>query len=145
MRYKQTDEAFNSNINKYGCLFFSLMDIAEEYTGHSFIIRTINKLYYELVDLGIMKEDCYVLDHEKVLQQALECFGAHDKVTYAGADYNSFYTDRKSWGNRNGMFLIMQYKTKNGNGHFRRIFYDSYKPDISLTGLMSIRFYDIGI
>jgi len=142
MRYKQTDEAFNSNINKYGCLFFSLMDIAEEYTGHSFIIRTINKLYYELVDLGIMKEDCYVLDHEKVLQQALECFDIHDKVTYAGAKY---LWENRSWGEHKGMFLIQQMKTQRGHGHFVRPHYDPYYPKIKFTDQLSVRYYNIGV
>jgi len=142
MRYKQTQEVFNPEINKYGCLFFSLMDIAEEYTGHSFIIRTINKLYSECVSLGIMRYDCYVLDHEKVLQQALECFGVHDKVTYVGAEY---LHKLGSWGEYSSMFQILQMRTQHGNGHFIRPHYDSYMPEIKFVTQLSIRFYDIGV
>jgi len=154
MEYLQTDNFFNEEINAEGCLFFSLMDITENHTGHSFIPKTINKLYNHLNDTTfvlykktypLMSNTCYVNNHEKCIQEALEVFGCHDKVKYVGAEYNSFYTKRKSWGNKNGMYIIMQYKTANGNGHFRRIFYDPYKPDIKLVGLMSIRFYDIGI
>ena len=145
MKYYQTQTHFYNNINKYGCLFFSLMDIAEEYTGHNFIPETIIKLYENLVDLGLMKKDCYVLDHEKVLQQALEMLSCHDKVTYSGAMYNHNLTDRKSWGESFGMFMILQMKTKNGNGHFRRAHYDPYKPDIKFSNLLSVRYYNIGI
>lgn len=142
MRYKQTDGVFNKNINKYGCLFFSLLDIAEEYTGHSFIIRTINKLYAECIDVGIMRADCYILDHEKVLQQALEYLGSHDKVTYSGAKY---LHKSGSWGETTGMFLILQMKTQRGNGHFCRPHYDSYKPEIHFVNQLSVRYYNIGV
>jgi len=142
LNYYQTDEHFNTDINKYGCLFFSLMDIAEKYTGHNFIPKTINKLYFELIDKGIMRKDCYILNHEKTLQMALEEFNCHDKVSYTGAEY---LNDRTSWGKKYGMYMILQFKTKNGNGHFRRPHYDSYKPEIKFTNVMSIRFYNIGI
>lgn len=142
MNYKQTDEYFNDLINKYGCLFFSLMDIAEEYTGHDFIPRTIRKLYDELVELGLMRKDCYVLNHEKVLQQALEVLDNHDKVTYTGAKY--LWNDR-TWGEDFGMFMIVQLRTKNGNGHFRRLHYDPYLPEIKFSNLLSVRFYNIGV
>ncbi len=142
MRYYQTDEYFNKEINKYGCLFFSLMDIAEEYTGHNFIPRSIRKLYYELIELGLMKKDCYVLDHTKLLQQALEVLGNHDKVTYIGGRY---FNDRDSWGEPYGMYMILQFKTKNGNGHFFRNHYDSYLPEVQFANIMSIRYYNIGI
>ena len=142
MKYKQTDEYFNEIINKYGCLFFSLMDIAESYTGHNFIPKTIKKLYDELIDLGLMKKDCYVLNHSKLLQQALEVLGCHDKVTYSGARY---FNDKPSWGDAYGMYMIMQFKTKNGNGHFFRNHYDPYLPEIKFDNIMSIRYYNIGV
>ena len=145
MKYKQTDEYFNKEINNYGCLFFSLMDIAEEYTGHNFIPKTIKKLYDDLIDLGLMKKDCYVLNHEKVLQQALEVLGNHDKVTYSGSMYNHNITDRKSWGETFGMYMILQLRTKNGNGHFTRMHYDPYYPEIKFGNLLSVRYYNIGI
>jgi hypothetical protein len=145
MNYYQTDSFFNDDIHKYGCLFFSLMDIAESYTGHSFIPKTINKLYDSLVDKSLMRPDCYVLNHEKVLQDALEVFTCHDKVTYAGAWYNDKQSYSVSWGERNGMYMIMQMRTKNGNGHFRRMHYDPYKPLIQFTNLQSVRYYDIGV
>ena len=145
MKYYQTDKTFSNEINKYGCLEFALMDIAEEHTGHDFIYRTIIKLHYSLIEKGLMKKDCYVLNHEKVLQEALEVFVNHEKVTYTGAWYNPNLSERKSWGEMFGMYMIMQYKTKNGNGHFRRVHYDSYKPLIKFTNLMSIRYYNIGV
>lgn len=145
MKYLQTDKAFNKNINRYGCLWFDFMDIAEEYTGHNFIHKTINKLYDTLTDKTIMKKDCYVNNHEKVMQDCLEVFDCHDKVTYAGAWYNDKETDRKSWGERSGMFMILQMRTENGNGHFRRAHYDSYMPLIKFTNLISIRYYNIGV
>jgi len=144
MNYFQTDNYFNDNINKYGCLFFSLMDIAEQHTGHSFIPKTINQLYQSEIDNGEMLEDCYVLSHEKVLQDALEVFECHDKVSYVGSWYNDKLMSRKSWGGREGQYMILQFRTANGNGHFRRINYDPYKPLINLTNLMSIRYYNIG-
>lgn len=145
MNYYQTDKTFNININKWGCLQFSLMDIAEKHTGHSFIQKTIKDLYTELVDVGIMNKKCYVLDHAKVLQQALEVFGCHEKVTYSGAWYNKNLTTRKTWGEMYGMYMILQFRTKNGNGHFRRPHYDPYKPLIDFSNLISIRYYNIGV
>ena len=145
MRYKQTDDNFPKLINRYGCLFFSLIDIAEEFSGKSFTRRSIMQLYKELSELEIMRKDCYILNHTKVLQQALENFSVHDKVSYAGAWYNENITDRQSWGDRNGMFMILQFRTRNGNGHFRRTHYDPYYPLIHFENLMSIRYYDIGI
>ncbi len=151
MKYKQTDKSFNENINKYGCLFFSLMDIAEKYTGHDFIPKTINKLYDHLTtttfirngeEIPLMGKDCYINSHTKVLQDILEVFDCHDKVTYSGARY---LTDRDSWGKKYGMFMILQFKTKNGNGHFRREHYDPYMPKIHFSNLMSIRYYNIGV
>ncbi len=145
MKYKQTDSFFNRNINKYGCLWFDHMDIAEEYTGHLFIPKTINRLYIDLTEKNIMDKQCFIINHEKSIQEALEVFGCHDKVTYAGAWYNDKLTDRKSWGNRNGMFMILQFKTEHGHSHFIRIRYDPYLPLIKFTNLISIRYYDIGI
>ena len=142
MKYHQTDEIFNKDINNYGCLFFSLMDIAENYTGHNFIHKSIKELYLELVELGIMRKDCYVWDHTKLLQQALEVLGCHDKVTYTGARY---FTNKISWGAKYGMYMIQQFKTKNGNGHFFRLHYDPYIPEIKFSNIMSIRYYNIGI
>jgi len=145
MIYHQTDNIFPVEINKYGCLFFSLMEIAEKYTGEFFHKNQILKLYYDLVDLRIMRKDCYVNNHEKVLQQALEVFHNHDKVTYVGAWYNDYMSKRKSFGQRYGMYMILQFKTKNGNGHFRRPSYDPYQPTIVFTNLISIRYYNIGV
>ncbi len=145
MNYFQTDEYFTEMMNKYGCLEFDFMDIAEEHTGHDFIRKTIMKLHNELIDKKIMKKDCYILDHEKCIQQALEVFGCHEKVTYAGAWYNEKQTDRESWGERFGMYMILQMRTELGNGHFRRLHYDSYVPLIKFTNLISIRYYNIGV
>lgn len=153
MNYFQTDDFFNENINKYGCLFFSLMDIAEKHTGHNFIPKTINKLYDHLTTTSftagkneylLMDKDCYINSHTKVLQDALEVFECHDKVMYVGADYNNTITDRVSWGKKEGDYMILQYKTKNGNTHFVTPHFDPYKPDIRFDNLMSIRYYTIG-
>ena len=145
MNYKQTDKCFNININRYGCLWFQHMEIAEKHTGHSFIIKTIKDLYKNVTDLGIMRKDCYVNKHEKDIQQALEVFGCHDKVTYAGAWYNEKETDRESWGERFGMYMILQMRTEYHHGHFTSMHYDSYLPLINFTNLISIRYYNIGI
>lgn len=118
------------------------MDIAESYTGHNFIPRSIRKLYDNLIETGLMRKDCYVLNHEKVLQQALEVLGNHDKVIYTGAKY--LWNDR-TWGESMGMYLILQFRTKNGNGHFRREHYDPYSPEITFSNVLSVRYYNIGI
>lgn len=145
MNFHQTDRIFPREVNKYGCLFFSLMEIAEKFTGEFFNKKQILKLYRDLVDLGIMGKDCYVNNHEKVLQQALEVFGNHDKVTYAGSWYNDQQSKRESFGKRYGMYMVLQFRTKNGNGHFRRPSYDPYVPAIIFTNLISIRYYNIGV
>ena len=145
MKYYQTDENFLPEMNKYACLEFQLMNMAELHTGHDFIYRTIMKLHYELIDKGLMQKDCYILNHEKTIQDALEVFDNHDKVNYVGAWYNDKQTDRKSWGERFGMYMILQMRTQNGNGHFTSMHYDSYLPLIKFTNLISIRFYNIGI
>ena len=145
MNYRQTDEHFLPEMNEYACLEFQLMNIAELHTGHNFIYRTIMKLHYELIEKGLMKKNCYVLNHEKTIQDALEVFDNHEKVTYAGAWYNNKQTDRESWGERFGMYMVLQMRTENGNGHFTSMHYDSYLPLIKFTNLISIRFYNIGI
>lgn len=154
MKYKQTDSYFNELTNKYGCLWFQHMNIAELHTGHDFIHKTIDRLYDDLIEKtfvkkGItyrfMEKDCYVNDHERCIQEALEIFGNHDKVTYVGAWYNDKQTDRKSWGERFGMYMVLQMRTENGNGHFTSMHYDSYLPLIKFTNLISIRFYNIGV
>ena len=154
MKYKQTDEYFEEQINKYGCLFFQHMNIAELHTGHCFIYRTIMKLYFELTkktfisngkEYLLMEKNCYVNSHIRVLQEALECFGNHEKVTYVGAWYNDKQSKRESWGERFGMYMILQMRTKNGNGHFTSMHYDSYMPLIKFTNLISVRYYNIGI
>ena len=145
MRYHQTDKAFTVPVNKYGCLWFQHMNIAELYTGHNFIHKTIFNLYLDVTDKGIMRKDCYINDHVRSIQEALEIFDCHDKVTYAGAWYNEKETDRKSWGERFGMYMVLQMRTKNGNGHFTSMHYDSYLPEIKFTNIISIRYYNIGI
>lgn len=142
MRYKQTGKMFSRQVNKSGCLVFSLLDIAEEYTGRKFTPLMINDLLTELMDLGFINKDCFVKDHTKLLQQALEMLGNHDKVTYAGAKY---LNGKKSWGDGYGMYFIVQLKTKHGHSHFRRMHYDSYLPEIEFTNVISIRYYNIGV
>lgn len=154
MKYFQTDKQFLPEMNKHACLEFQLMNIAELHTGHDFIYRTIMKLHYSLIEktfvkkgvtYPFMRKDCYINSHTRTLQEALEVFDCHDKVTYAGAWYNDKLTDRKSWGERRGMYMILQMRTKNGNGHFTSMHYDSYLPLIKFTNLISIRYYNIGI
>lgn len=145
MNYYQTDPYFNKLINKYGCLWFQHMNIAELHTGHSFIHKTIDKLYKDVTKLRIMRDDCYVNNHVKNIQQALEIFHNHEKVTYVGAWYNEKQTDRKSWGERFGMYMLFQMRTENDNGHFISMRYDSYLPLIKFTNLISVRYYNIGI
>ena len=154
MNYRQTDEYFNELINKYGCLWFQHMKIAEKHTGHSFIHKTIDKLYDDLTaktfikrgkEYFFMGKNCFVNDHERCIQEALEVFECHDKVTYAGAWYNDQQTDRKSWGERFGMYMVLQMRTENSNGHFTSMHYDSYLPLIKFVNLISVRYYNIGV
>ena len=144
MTYYQTDKEFPEQIQKYGCLFFSLMDIAERQTGHYFIHRSIMEVYHDLIFRGYMNENCYVRNHEKVLKAALLILGNNQPVRYNGAWYNDFVTDRATWGIKGGTAMVLQYQTLKGNSHFVRPQYDSYKPRVRFRNLMSVRYYLIG-
>jgi hypothetical protein len=144
MIYKQTDHYFNGQINKYGCLFFSLLDIAEEHVGRVFTSAQIKAVYQELIATGAMREDCYVLDHAAVIATGCQSLGLFAPVRYVGAHYNNEITDRKSWGVKHGHEMILQYLTPKGNTHFRRPHYDPYQPPIGFTNLMSVRWYNVG-
>ena len=71
MKYLQTESFFNKNINRYGCLFFSLMDIAEEYTGKYFSHKMIIELYYHLIAENYMREDCWINNHPAIISESV--------------------------------------------------------------------------
>lgn len=76
----QENDFYNSQINKYGCYFLSLLMIAREHIPRMTIDHNDVQFFYEkLIKKGAMREDCYILDAVK----ALHAFGMNDVVTRA--------------------------------------------------------------
>lgn len=135
---KQT-EFDNREIRRYGCLFLSLLEIAERVTGVS-LTSHVEKIYGDLVRDGVMDANCYVRDHAAVINAGLADSGFFAK--YVGAQYVADI-GRDSWGGVDEAdFLILQGKTKRYRGHFFR---PEYNPDptLEIERLWSIRAYKI--
>ena len=142
---KQTDFT-NENIRKYACLFFSLLEGIERQYHHKFKFEEINKIYAHLSVEKIMSPDCYVHNHEALLNHVIIAhLGQSEKAKYSGAYYLPGLPDshRPSWGTfKNANHIILQFKTRNFS-HFRAIDYDPYYPEPTRLFLMSVRYYKI--
>ncbi|HMA77885.1 MAG TPA: DUF261 family protein [Candidatus Paceibacterota bacterium] len=112
----QNDKRLNEQINKAGCLFRSLVMLAEMKAGHCLSTTEIDVDLYEwLIAEGAMKPNCWVLNHEKVIMAAQHYIGVKQSAKYVmrdEADEFDFDTGVKP------NYFIRHVRTKNGTGHF---------------------------
>ena len=137
---KQSD--FTGNIKKYGCLWFSLVNIAEEMCGCKLSHANVLHMYKHLQDRGYMDKQCFVKDHSAVINEALSYMICPEiRAVYTGAQYlDKLY---KSWGASEGSYIILQVKTEFVPGHFLRFNYNPYYPPSKILGVRSVRYYEI--
>lgn len=137
---QQTD--FSGKIRKYGCLFFCLMHVAEKASGKQIRKEDVLTLYKGLQEKEIMNDECFVYNHTKVINEALAILpapGIH--VKYSGAQY--FDHPEKSWGKKEGDYVILQAKTEYVPGHFLMVDYNPYFPPSNILSIRSVRYYDL--
>lgn len=131
---------FADEIEEYGCLWFSLMNVAEEMCGEKLNVKQILNMYDHLRDRNYMTKDCYVLNHAEVINEALS-FMLHPEIRaeYIGSQYLD--KPKESWGKSEGDFVILQVKTEFVAGHFIRPKYNPYFPASRVLSLRSARYY----
>jgi len=134
----QTD--FDGKIREFGCLFMSLLDIVRDITGCKIRKHDVETLYDILIKDGCMNSNCYVKNHETVLEKMLEYYAYNKKVKYVGAQYLSNKND--SWGRNEGDYIIYQVKAPSFS-HFRRMSYDPYRPTLNFNSILSVRYYTV--
>jgi len=136
---KQTDIS-NRHIRRYGCLMMSLVYLTHKITGLDYSEDEVIWIYNHLLHNGQIDADCYVKNHDSVIQVA-GLVKDIDRVPlrYVGATY---LDGRTNWGQQSGRFIILQMHTLRDNGHFRALDYDPYYPQPRTDRIMSIRYYD---
>ena len=64
----QTADWLNKNINRWGCLWFVWLSYGSQYGGHAYKPEDFEFLYKWHVDQGWMKDDCWIVDPDKILK-----------------------------------------------------------------------------
>ncbi len=154
----QTD--FNGFIKDDGCLFFSLIRLAEMKAAAELNRLQIANLIYVLHDKMTCSYDedkpvlsdeilesmpgVFVWDHERVVNEALLSLDiAHTRIKYTGRIYMPWeeVKGKNSFGGwTNADEIVLHIKTTNG-GHFRLPNYDPWEPGTHMIDLKSIRYY----
>lgn len=141
----QNDDRLNTNINLYGCLFRSLSMVAEMAAGYTLSPDQIEEQYRWLIDHGHMKENCWVLNHEAVIESAQYYLGVPQGAAYLERSSRGGTGDFKNPGVPNA--FIGHGKTENGYGHFfvvRRdgtVVFDPYWPSPVIVRPLTFRSY----
>ena len=148
----QTD--FDDYIRDDGCLFAEIVTRVEDF-AHKFITdERIRNLVDELNHADVISHEddmaragMYVWDHAGVGNAALAELGATMyKFKYHGCMYMPWYAEKhdlESWGSRTGNAIILQITTLAGNGHFRGLNHDPWRPAREMKDLKSVRYYEI--
>jgi len=63
----QTSPDLTPEINKNGCYFMSLLFLATQKTGKSFNPTEIENLKKQAIEIGYMREDCFVFNPDGIL------------------------------------------------------------------------------
>lgn len=116
----QTDTRLPLHVQREGCYFRSLVMLAEMHHRQLLDAADIVKLYDYVISTGAMKQDCWVLEPEKIIQSAQFFLG------HGPSGRMLFRTAAKGSGLEDGNFTrpgrpshwIRHYKTVNGHGHF---------------------------
>lgn len=144
-----------SAILTWGCLFFSLLNLVETKGLVALSAPEKLMLYDRLVEINTknpkrgMTETCFVMNHEDVLQAAIDHLNPNLQAKYLrierGKQHQVLWADSRT----PATDYIGQFAVKGGHSHFNRIdhsmrvVYDPY-PQLPLRELMSVRVYWIG-
>jgi hypothetical protein len=159
--YKQTDERIAiyaqatdvktkvfkryNVMKKWGCLFISLLYLAEQVTGKLFSPQQIKFLYRALNGLNYLRKDMYVYNHEEVIKAGIEVLGHKpSRVIYIGKE-DELHPEKSWMKDLDNNYKLIQILTPNGNGHFKHENFDPYDPPVKMIQLMSRRYYLIEI
>lgn len=149
----QTD--FDGIIRDDGCLVFSLLDGCYEglyELGHN--PRDVEKnelkeFFHYCHKRGYIQKGpkdpafgMYVLDHSGLAEELISFLLVTDvRCDYLSAEYFES-ENRASWGDSQGNnMIILQVRTNNGGGHFRRLGYDPWQPSPGIAKIRSARYY----
>jgi hypothetical protein len=143
----QNDERLNEHIRVAGCLFRSLQMLAEIQARCTLTPEQIEELYKRAVDGGIMKEDCFVLDHAAIIRAAQATLGTPPKARYvlrrSATSHGDF--DLKI----PPVAFIRHYRTVNDYGHFLvsdrfgHVMWDPFWPPTEAAQDISSRGYSL--
>lgn len=153
---QQTDDSLPVEINKAGCLFISLLSIVQWYSGRLFTSDQILTIYKDLVDMNTrskyrgMGKDCWVANHEDVINAGLDMFGHNVRGQYVEKiSYHKEAGDSARFKNLVPTYFIRHYRTTIGNGHFvlanekGGTVFDPYFPWTHIDYKLSFRTYTI--
>jgi hypothetical protein len=143
----QTDSRLPEQINRAGCLFRSLVHLAEIEAKRLLTADDIKDIYLFLVKENHMKANCWVLNHESVIAAAQYHLGEPQRARYVYRDE----ADGSDFGNpTDGDYHIRHVRTMTGTGHFYvcdysgvRVF-DPYWPVPMVDYAIGIRGYRVG-
>jgi len=144
---KQTDfRKENPQIAKAGCLFITLLTIAQKAAGKRLSKQDVLFMYEHLIKRGHMEDDCYVNDHAAVINEGLVFLkDFNKKAFYVGAFYvdEALAARKPAWGSRKGDYIAAHVRTIRGNGHFRLFTYDPFAPSPKYDRILSLRYYEV--
>lgn len=136
-------------VQKDGCLFCTLGEIAEQETGVKLTHDKWVEIYYSLnakrvlsYDLNNMSFGAFVHDHQEVLNEFLKACGSTKRARYIMRQYvkPEFGTSFGTENYKDCNYIILQVQTPNG-GHFRMLDYDPYEYGTKTLYVKSIRGY----
>ncbi len=83
--FKQENAAFDINVQKYGCYFFTLLKICERESGGTLSIEQINNIYNEAVRLGYIGAQCSCLSPDGICRVAMVTLGCKKLILQVGS------------------------------------------------------------
>lgn len=124
----QTDERLNSNINKFGCRFMSLLAIPQIVTGKNLTPEGILKIYHESINNGpeVMTENCTCgKDEHIIMNLGFETCGDDDRYCrqiFISESAGKFKSENMLPTRDNVLFFIVDFNTSSskeyGGHHF---------------------------
>lgn len=119
-RIYQTSKKLLRAINKEGCYFRTMLSIAERFTDKLLTADEILEIYYDLIDKGFMKQNCYLENPEKAANAAfkvlkqdnLRCIQIGKKIEGKDPVYWGWVKDKTV------SAIALNGITAKGNGHW---------------------------
>ncbi len=153
--FKQSDFPEEENIRAAGCLFITLLTIAQMIVNKSLTKEEILFIYKHVIKRGFMldgkdrssrkliKKSSYILNHEAIINEGLSFLVApYIRVKYIGSHYVDINSGT-SWGKQKGDFIVLHVRALKGFGHFRLIDFDPSEPGVEFNEIISIRYYEL--